>query len=264
MKFLALSLLIICTSSTWCAPQGMNQLLFTTQDFGPFHTDSPRGAQGPVIDIVKRACEEQAIICNIQLFPWRRTLQLAQDGAVNGLFVVGRNPERENWLYFSGPIVTTEYGFFVPLSDQKNYEALEDFSNYRVGVYGPSNTSRSLSEIAQHLGNLTVEMAADDLDGFRKLNANRIQAVYSNKSVGLYTSSQLALTNIRYAYSDRKLLYYIGFVKASTPKSLVEKFDKALADMYLRGELQDILLRQGLTPAQPDSVTGHYYGQSGR
>ncbi|OZG73819.1 hypothetical protein BTA51_08410 [Hahella sp. CCB-MM4] len=261
MKFLALTISIFLISS---ATQGMDQLTFTTQDFGPFHMDSPAGVRGPVVDIVNKACDEQAINCRIQLFPWRRTLQLAQDGAVNGLFVVGRNPERESWLYFSGPIVATEYGFFVPLSDQKNYQRLEDFANFRVGVYGPSNTSRALSQIAQSLGSLTLEMAADDLDGFRKLNANRIQAVYSNKSVGIYTSSQLALTNVRYAYSDRKLLYYIGFVKSSTPKQLVNRFNEALASMYLRGELQDILLRQGLTPAKPSSVTEILYGQTGK
>ncbi|WP_020408461.1 substrate-binding periplasmic protein [Hahella ganghwensis] len=263
MKLIALSLLSLILGIAVSTVRAQPELSFVTQDFGPFQVDSDTGARGPAVEIVRRACEISRINCRVRLYPWRRALQLAHDAAVNGLFVIGRNPEREDWLYFSEPIIATEYGFFVPLNDTGNYERIDDFANLRVGVFGPSNTSRSLTQIAKKLGNLTMEMSPDDLDGFRKLNANRIQAVYSNKSVGMYIRQQLSLTNIRYAHSDRKLLYYIGFVRAVTPKTIVDDFNEALREMNMMGELQEILLRHNLTPAQLSISPKKLYTQAG-
>ncbi|WP_020405050.1 substrate-binding periplasmic protein [Hahella ganghwensis] len=225
------------------------ELKFATQDFGPFHYESDSGPKGPIVDIVLRACELMETKCSVTLYPWRRALMLAERAKVDGLFVLGRNRSREAWLHFTLPIARTEYGFFVPFQDNKEYSELLDFSGYRVAVFGPSNTSRSLENVAQLVGEMTIEMGADDIEGFKKLNVRRVQAVYSNRSVGDYIIAKNQLTGVRFAYTHRVLDYYVGFPKLSTSREVVDKFNDALLYIYYNGEIHSILISHGLTPS---------------
>ena len=49
----------------------------------------------------------------MRLLPWRRAQQEVEDGKAQGMFVIGWNAERAEWLHFSPALVNTEYGFFV-------------------------------------------------------------------------------------------------------------------------------------------------------
>jgi polar amino acid transport system substrate-binding protein len=91
------------------------------------------------------------------------------------------------------------------------FKDVSDVKGYRVGVFGPSNTATSLEEIKAQIGDLTIEMRANDEAGFKKLALSRVDAVYSNRDVGNHLIAKLGLNNIRYAGMHRTLQYYIGF-----------------------------------------------------
>lgn len=222
-------------------------LTFTTQDFPPFNYDINGKVSGPAAEIVRRVCAELDVTCGFRLLPWTRAQQEVRSGKANGIFVVGWNTKRAKWLHFTPPVVDTEYGFFVATDNALSYSTLADVSGYRVGVYGPSNTSNSLDKIRadmvdKGLDAITVDMRPDDESGFRKLGLGRLDAVFSNRDVGYALIAKLGLKGkIRYAGHQRKLKYYIGFSMEHNDKALLDAFDAAYRKLHQGGEIKRIL-----------------------
>lgn len=230
------------------------ELKLNTQDFPPFHyisknDDGSNGkVEGPAIELIERVCKEAGISCSLNLLPWNRAQKEVENGEAHGLFLIGWNAEREKVLYPSYPIVQTAYGFFVHINNNLQYKNLSDVAGYTVGVFGPSNTSNSLEKIRDSMGKngvtpLKIDMRPNDEAGFRKLNLERVQAVYSNREVGNSMVAKLGLANIRYAGDHKELKYYIGFSKKYVDKSTVDKFNETFLRLHREGEIEKILAK---------------------
>ncbi len=226
------------------------KLEFATQEFAPFSYTVDKEIKGPGPEIVRLVCSEMNIDCSIRVFPWRRALIMAQDGNIQGLFLIGKNKEREKWLVFSPPLLTTEYGIFVKDSNPLEVSNIQDIEGYDVGVYGPSNTSHSLEKIKAQIKDLKIKMDPNDEPCFNKLSLGRVDAVYSNKDVGFALIRKLELKNIRYAGTHKKLQYHIGIVKRNTDKKLSDRFNQTLRKLCKQGAIQKILAAYHMIPAQ--------------
>ncbi|MCP4022581.1 MAG: amino acid ABC transporter substrate-binding protein [Desulfobacteraceae bacterium] len=216
-------------------------LIFNTQDFSPFSYKIGIKVSGPCVEIVERVCEKNGFECTFKLLPWVRAQREVKIGQAHAMFAIGRNKTREDWLYFSPPILRTEYGFFVRSENPLQFSDISDIKGYRVGVYGPSNTSRSLEKIKEKVGNLSIDLRPDDESGFKKLSKGRVDAVFSNKDVGFALISKMKLENIRYAGKHRELNYYIGFSKEFNDKQVVDQFNIAFMELYRDGTIKRIL-----------------------
>jgi polar amino acid transport system substrate-binding protein len=227
-------------------------LSFTTQNLEPFSYLTENGAAGPSVDIVRAVCDEMKADCIIDLYPWRRAYYEVKRARANGIFFIGKNPDREKWLTFSPPIVQTEYGFFVNKNNAFVYQTPGDIEGYIIGVFGPSNTSASLREIKIEMVNFYIDMEDNDEAGFRKLSVKRVNAVYSNRDVGYSLIKKLGLTNIRYAGAHCKLFYYFAFNPKLTPAKWIERFNKTYQDLYHSGKIKQILKNYQMKPASLD------------
>ena len=232
------------------------ELIFNTQEFAPFNYSLDGKTAGPVLEIINRVCSKLKISCKSKVMPWRRAIKEVREGEADGLFVVGKNKTRESWLYFSLPIITTEYGFFVLKSNHKVYKSKTDIQGYKVGVFGPSNTHNSLLKISEQLEDenkvpLDIRTLYDDSLVFKQLNSQTrgLQAVYSNKDVGNGLIKKLNLKNLRYMGKQKELNYYISFSKKTVSKEMVDKFNGILLTMHLNNELKNILEKYSLQKA---------------
>jgi polar amino acid transport system substrate-binding protein len=226
------------------------ELKLNTQDFAPFSYEVNGVVSGPAADIIKKICGEAKIDCSMHLLPWRRAQQEVRDGIAYGMFVIGWNEERAKWLYFSPPILNTEYGFFVRDDNPLKFKQVSDIKSYTVGVYGPSNTATSLEQIKAEIKELTIDMTPDDEAAFKKLSLGRVDAVFSNKDVGYDFMRSLNLKNIRYSVRQQSLKYYIGFSQKFTEKKLVDQFNATFRDLHKRGVIQEILAKFKMDDAQ--------------
>ncbi len=223
------------------------ELKFTTQDFPPFSYKINGAVSGPAVDIIRRVCTEMNTKCSFRLLPWSRAQQQVRDGKANGMFVIGWNKKRSKWVHFTPPILNTEYGIFVNRSNSLKFAKLPDLSGYKVGVYGPSNTSNSLNKIRAKMAKdglkaISIDMRPDDESGFKKLALGRIDAVFSNRDVGHALIAKLGLKDkIRYSGSQRKLKYYIGFSMAHNDKEVLKAFDAAYKNLHKIGAVKKIL-----------------------
>ena len=190
------ALLLLCLG----AHVNAQDLRFVTLDFAPFIYGEDQKVAGPGRDVIAAACEAADLDCSYDIFPWRRAQELMREGKADGMMVIGRNPEREKWLDFSPPLFRTEYGFFVSEGRPKSLTELADIAGYKIGVFAPSNTAVQLGGlrdrmIAEGLTPLEIDARPDDVSGFRKLAAGRIDAVYlvaSDTTFGWQSSSSIS------------------------------------------------------------------------
>ncbi len=224
-------------------------LVFDTQDFLPFSYKIDGEIKGPGVDIIEAVCEKINVDCSFRLLPWTRAQNEVKTGKANAMFVIGWNKARDEWLYFTPPILKTEYGFFVKDDNPLEFKAESDIKGYKVGVFGPSNTSKSLEKIKVNLGDLTIDMRPDDESGFKKLSGGRVDAVFSNRDVGAAMIKKINLTNLRYAGKQRELNYYIGFSKEFNDKAIVDAFNSGFIELYKDGTITKILDKYYMEPA---------------
>lgn len=226
------------------------ELKFNTQDFAPFNYEINGVVSGPAADIIRKICSEMKIDCTMHLLPWRRAQDEVANGTAHGLFVIGWNEERVKTLFFSPPLLNTEYGFFVREDNPLKFKQNSDVKGYTVGVFGPSNTATALERIKAEIKDLTVDMTPDDEAAFKKLSLGRVGAVFSNKDVGYDLIRKLGLKNIRYSGRQQSLKYYIGFSQKFTDKKLVDQFNAAFRNLYKHGLIQEILAKYHMEVAQ--------------
>ncbi|WP_108650939.1 substrate-binding periplasmic protein [Dongshaea marina] len=234
------------------------ELSFVTQDFAPFSYGDKGTVLGPFSESIEATCAKLNSVCPIFLKSWLRAQWEVDNGRIDGLFPIGWNKGRSETLYFSPPILRTEYGIFVRSDNPLNFKKESDIKGYRVGVYGPSNTEKSLLKIKRNIKELAVSVTNDDERQFKKLSRGKIQAVYSNKDVGFYLIKKLGLDNIRYAGTHKSLMYYIGFSKKYNSPEMVVKFNTALLSLYKSGELHKILSKYNMRPI--DDMPSFYPG----
>ncbi|SLM30282.1 Extracellular solute-binding protein family 3 [Desulfamplus magnetovallimortis] len=265
MRSKVYTLLVLFTLSLYCSffnlvnAEAQPVLKLATQDFPPFsylnNADangkvSITNVAGPAAEIIRKVCEDAGIECTLSLLPWRRAqYDMEEEGLYNGLFLIGKNKARMKYLYFSPAVLKTEYGFFVKDDNTMEYKSPSDIKDYRVAVYGPSNTSKSLEKVHNEMEQFTIDMRPDDISGFRKLSLGRVEAVYSNKDVGFAILEKQKIKNIRYAGMHRELNYYIGFSMKHTDKSIVDNFNKTFLKLHKENIIQEILSKYALEPA---------------
>lgn len=230
-------------------PSQAAKLVFNTQDFPPFNYAVDGVVSGPAAAIIHRVCNEIGTDCTMNLLPWKRAQAEVREGKANAMFVIGWNEKRAEWIHFTPPIMTTEYGFFVKADNPLNYREFADVQGFKVGVYGPSNTANSLEKIrkqmqAENLEAITIDMRPDDEAGFKKLALGRLNAVFSNREAGYALIAKLNLKDaVRYAGQTKRLKYYIGFSQAHNDKTTLEQFDAAYLALYKKGVIKEILDR---------------------
>jgi len=206
---------------------------------------------GPAAEIIRTICRRAKMDCVLRARPWRRAILEVRKGVAQGLFVIGWNKPRTEWLHFSPPLLQTEYGFFVNAGNKKALSKLIDFNGARVGVFGPSNTSYSLEKIRDEiLPEITIDMAPDDPSGFKKLAANRVTAVYSSHEVGKAIIAEHRIEGLRYALAHRKLNYFVGLSKQYTPPALWGKFNSMALELHKEGVIQRILNKYDMVAAE--------------
>ncbi|MFH2092402.1 MAG: ABC transporter substrate-binding protein [Pseudomonadota bacterium] len=262
MLFVLSAVLLSCTISVCCAYDASFRLKLATQDFQPFsYLANPRESElsaqkvaGPAAEIIHSVCSEMGTSYVLSLLPWRRAqYDTREAGIYHGLFLIGWNQKRSEWLYFSPPILQTEYGFFVTKDNPMNFKQGADLKGYTIGVFGPSNTSKSLEKIKSETDNFIIDMRPDDISGFKKLSIGRVNAVYSNKDVGFAILVKNNITNVRYAGMHKTLDYFIGFDKKNTPKDFVDEFNNTFIQLYNKKIIQGILEKYQMTPAAIDN-----------
>ena len=253
MRYGLLALLVVVMSVE--SGSAKDKLRFVTLEFAPFIYGENKQVAGPGRDVIAMVCRKAGIDCSYDIYPWRRAQALMDAGTADGMMVIGRNPDREKWLRFSPPMFRTEYGFFVQSRNLLDYKSSNQVAGYRVGVFAPSNTARTLAAIRSLMKQngitpIEIDERPDDSSGFRKLSAGRLDAVFSNRDRGRdIIKKEKIVAKVRYAGQHKALFYYAGIRKAYPDQRVVDRFFESWEALFDEGAAQKIIRAAGLEPA---------------
>ncbi|GIU25053.1 hypothetical protein TUM4644_20030 [Shewanella colwelliana] len=233
-------------------------LKFVFHDFAPFsYQDENEKPVGILVELAQRFCQEWLEPCSVSVLPNRRAKHLFAAGEVQGIFL-GWNPERATSMWFSIPMVETEYGFYS--LNKLSFNSLTQLSGRTVGVYGPSNTYTSLMLQQQKLAQLNYEKfttaiypQGDELP-LKMLSKRRFSAYYVNKEVGRYYAEKLGLNNLNYLSTHKHIYYCVAFNMEHTSAETVKTFNHEFQRLLNQGKLADIYQKWQMEPAYLDPI----------
>jgi polar amino acid transport system substrate-binding protein len=186
-------------------------MTFVMENFPPFVLDDNGKGAGPFPEVVRAVCDSMKIQCTLKVLPWRRAYAMAVTGVVDGIFVLARNPEREQSFHFSDPVFQSSFAVFARQAASA-YAQPTDLKGFTVATYGPSAVSKEMQELAKTVP-MHLEMEIDNQSVLRKLRAGRYPepaAGVMNKDVGLYIVAQEKLTGLKIAGEFKPIAYGIG------------------------------------------------------
>lgn len=229
---------------------------FVMQEFAPFNYMKSNVPSGPAVEIIAETCKSLKKKCIFKKLPWSRAQQQTKAGKHEGIFTVGWNSDRNKWLYYTNPLMETEYGFFElkgAKGEIKQYKELSSLEGKTVIVYGPSNTSKRLKKLqakAKSKGiKFNIEQSNQNSVSIKKLVGKRGDLLFSNRDVGFALMNEKEKGQINYigaAYPPYH--YYIGFSKAKAGNDkLFKAFNTAYTKLIESGKAKAILDKYGQT-----------------
>ena len=227
-------------------------MIFVTEELPPFNFQNAKGEiLGPAKKIAERICVRLKVDCKFLLQPTRRMVRMSESGEANGLFTMAKNEKRLATMYYSKPYVRTAYGFFVMDKDPIKITAPNDLMGYTVVTLAPSNMYNTLNRIftKEYPGTAKIATELSLKTVFRMLSRDRFgdkSAAYSNRETGRDIIKKEKLKGLRYAGTQRSLLYYFAFPKKAPQEAFVNDFNRELVAMHGNGDLAAILAEYGM------------------
>jgi polar amino acid transport system substrate-binding protein len=233
-------------------------LRLATLEYPPYITNTERGAQGLVVDVVNMAFSRIGQPIQIEFFPVARGQVRLLNGQADAFFSIKKTQEREQTMLFTQrALMSQDYVFFVrkdsPWRFSGSFDSLADAS---IGVVGATSYG-SLFDTAVQAGVFKkLEPVTSHETNFRKLLARRIDAVICSRLVGLYyldLLNGLGDVDIRGPVVETTFSYLV-FTKQRDFTALSRQFDQALDAMEHDGSLKRLInaytLPQARTPSK--------------
>lgn len=248
--FFRSSWMLLLASSALAAPAGYH---FVTESFPPYSdgSDGSEQATGPMADVLRAVCDKLALPCRIEVLPWRRALQQAEEGRVDGIFTVVNMAQRRHYFYISPPVIRARYVFAELASTPTPWRSVADIAGRTIGVYGPSATEQALRELGSGLTFLASE-ETDNLVALRKLAAGRYGRnglVLVNEGAAQWLISHQQIGGLRLLPPVRDLLYSFGLSRQRVDAADAARFATALLQLCSSGEMARLVRRYQLQPA---------------
>ncbi len=190
---------------------------------------------GIVADIFAEVSRRTGTEISLTLMDWAEAQKLVKSGQGVGLVQLNRNADRETYLNFSEPLLTSEFVIFRRRADI-HLQGLDSLAGKKVGVEGggfPKSLIAGRPEIERRLLESWEE-------GFRLLSQGEIDAVIVDRWVGEYVLARANISGlVPSAQPLETLVSHIAVVKERP--GLLAEVDTALREMREDGTFERIL-----------------------
>lgn len=232
-----------------CRPAAAEQPVVTlsTDDLSRRFEIKDGAATGFLADLLQQALGGAGYRVAFRIRPWVRCFEETRSGAVDGMFALYRNPEREGqYLFADVPLdVVEEYIFIRKGHELDSAHWREALKGKRVGIVNGTFHGRQFQEAeARHLF-ATIESVNSYESLIDMLGAGRIDAAFAT-----IDTMRAALAHA--ANADRiertepaidSLAVYLAFTRRRDMTSVRDGFDRELRKMKEDGRY-DALVRQ--------------------
>lgn len=112
-----------------------DQLTLYTEHFPPYNFEENGAIRGINADILSQACIMAKIICDMQLYPWLRAMELAQKNPASGIFTISRTNSRIHLFQWVGPIASSKaYLYRLASRTEVSANTLEQAKQFSIAV----------------------------------------------------------------------------------------------------------------------------------
>jgi ABC-type amino acid transport substrate-binding protein len=238
---LSLALLGLTASPADAASQLPAYLVCYDDIFQPFFMQDGDKFTGLNVDLVAEAGRRIGITVEFRQIPFKRLeLELSQGNVANiecG-FSFSRTEAREKYLTFGKvPIQPTDYTLFVR-TGKNGIETLDALSGKVIGVRAGFRLPDAIAQGIRDNHWRIDEANSDDVN-FKKLILGRVDAVLTNRDVGLYTLRELKMDGVHPIWPPvTHLDTYMVFPKKQNSEMLAAAFDNAFSSMVADGTIE--------------------------
>jgi polar amino acid transport system substrate-binding protein len=228
-------------------------LRLVTETFVPYTYAVDGRAAGPMVDVLQAACARLEWRCEVEVLPWRRALNAAQRGDVDGIFTVTDSPERRQYFHLSPPIIDSRYVLFARQGSSFQYAGEpQSLAGRVIGAYGPSGTALALEQLIHAVPQARSEIEPDNRTALRKLAGGRYGAdglVLANESVAQHLLREDGIRNVQPAGFVRSFGYAFGLSRQGVTLDRARLFAKTLTELCRSGRTAELLKPYGLPPS---------------
>ena len=206
---------------------------------------------GPLKDILEEAAKSLGYGVEWRLAPFPRSLNDLRRGRIDVVPRTIRNPEREAFINFLGPIGNQEKDilFLVKKGREGSIRRYEDLKGLTIGI----KLKTAYFDRFDHDASLDKESASDDFNLARMFMGGRFDTVAVLDKAAM-ESALAGLTFDDYGYAEYRFEQMIGnfygMSKMSANAGLFPRLDAKLDEMLANGRVEEIYSRFGVAPPQ--------------
>lgn len=238
IQIVALLLMVSLPHSSFAG----EKITLATLNWEPFFGESLQG-EGVFSSIVRTAFHRAGYELEVQFTPWKRALETAKNGGFSGLLGAYHNREREEYFFYTDPIMQSEEVFVEKRGSDISFAELDELKQYSIGTIRGFSFSPEL--IRQ---GFQIEEASTDLPNIRKLLAGRVNLIIIEKHRFRYLLNQYdefgSLKNAFHILTPSFHVYdlYCTISKLrSEGEKVISDFNEALQGMKEDGTYNRIL-----------------------
>lgn len=240
MKFLAFICIILLTSFSYAQP-----LRIVTEKLPPLQFSQSDGTiTGAMVDVVNLLLKRVNIDCDIEMFPWARSYQIALERKNTLIFSMLRGEDRENKFIWVGKLFAID-SYLVALKGHGtfNINSIEDAKKYGVG-----SIRQDLMEsyLLKHgfIEGKNLYLSSDYTVLWQMLFSHRTDLAATNNILWRYEIEDSHLDpkqiEIIYKVPDIASDLYLG-ASIGTDEKIINQLRKALKEIKSNGQYQQIL-----------------------
>lgn len=215
------------------AAHASEPLVLLTENFPPYNMSSDGKSfardseiQGIAADLVREMFRRADVPYSMTLrFPWTRVYQQAKDTPNHGVFVLARQPDREQLFKWVGPLGPDDWVLLAPATSQIKLDSLEQAKGLRIGAY----KGDAIAESLQKQG-LKPVLVLRDQDNAKKLASGEIDLWATGDPAGRYLARQIGMTAFKTVLRFNGTELFLALNK-SVPDEVVERLQQALEQM---------------------------------
>jgi polar amino acid transport system substrate-binding protein len=238
MRWRLLSIALACL---WAGQVTAQDVEAYAEEFPPLNFLRGGEPAGIATDLLKRACAEAGLTCQIHIVPWARAYHIALTRKNSLAFATMRTPERDGAFLWVGPILPRISWLYTLSSTPFSADLLSGKDGFVIGTVYNDVSIDDLRRIG--VPDQAMENSPSIDDAVRKLMGGRVAAVVDTE-IGMkwflkthgYDESRVKAVMPLTEHGD----YYYAFNAGSDPV-LVAKLHDGLAAVLAAHALPEIL-----------------------
>lgn len=239
---IGLCLAALTSTMGWAAE---NKLVFATCNWEPYWGEHLVNG-GYIIEITKEAFRRVGYEIDVRFVPWKRALEEAKLGKVDGVIGTNYSDERAQTYRLTDVVYVDENGFFQKKGRAITYTTLQDLAPYTIGYMRGSSFGADFDTATY----LKKEEVTENEQNIKKLMIGRIDLLISSKELILYTLAtkypewQGEIEFIEPAFEMINVHHAISRVNPNAEK-IVADFNRGLKEITEDGTVAKIINARG-------------------